>query len=64
MKTIFHLALLFITITGFSQIKISGYVTDANQQKLSGVIVHVEENNLETTTDENGYYQFLNLNQK
>ena len=61
MKTIFHLALLFITITGFSQIKISGYVTDANQQKLSGVIVHVEENNLETTTDENGYYQFLNF---
>lgn len=61
MKTIFHLALLFITITGFSQIKISGYVSDANQQKLSGVIVHVEENNLETTTDENGYYQFLNF---
>ena len=58
MKYLFNILLLLSSIAGFSQFKISGYVTDANNQKLSGVVVHIEENNSETTTDENGFYQF------
>ena len=58
MKYLFNTLLLLSSIAGFSQFKISGYVTDANNQKLSGVVVHIEENNSETTTDENGFYQF------
>ena len=61
MKYLFNILLLLSSIAGFSQFKISGYVTDANNQKLSGVIVHFEENNSETTTDENGFYQFSSL---
>ena len=61
MKYLFNILLLLSSIAGFSQFKISGYVTDANNQKLSGVIVHIEENNSETTTDENGFYQFSSL---
>ena len=61
MKYLFNILLLLSSIAGFSQFKISGYVTDANNQKLSGVVVHVEENNSETTTDENGFYQFLSF---
>ena len=61
MKYLFNTLLLLSSIASFSQFKISGYVTDANNQKLSGVIVHIEENNSETTTDENGFYQFSSL---
>lgn len=61
MKYLFNTILLLSSIVGFSQFKISGYVTDTNNQKLSGVIVHIEENNSETTTDENGFYQFSSL---
>lgn len=61
MKHLFNILLLLSSIAGFSQFKISGYVTDENNQKLSGVIVHSEENNSETTTDENGFYQFNSL---
>ena len=63
MKYLFNILLLLSSIAGFSQFKISGYVTDANNQKLSGVIVHIEENNSETTTDENGFYQFSSFNE-
>ena len=51
------MALLLFSMASFSQYKISGYVTDANNQKLQGVVVHVEENNIETTTDDSGYYE-------
>lgn len=61
MKYLFNTLLLLSSIVGFSQFKISGYVTDTNNQKLSGVIVHIEENNSENTTDENGFYQFSSL---
>jgi iron complex outermembrane receptor protein len=61
MKYLFNILLLLSSIVGFSQSKISGYVTDSNNQKLAGVIVHIEENNSETTTDENGFYQFSSL---
>ena len=44
MKYLFNILLLLSSIAGFSQFKISGYVTDANNQKLSGVVVHIEEN--------------------
>ena len=57
MKQQFNILLLLFSIAGFSQFKISGYVTNSNQQKLSGVIVHVIESNTETSTDENGYFQ-------
>ena len=53
--------MLLFSIAGFSQFKISGYVTNSNQQKLSGVIVLVLENNTETTTDENGYFQLASV---
>ncbi|WP_396138030.1 TonB-dependent receptor domain-containing protein [Flavobacterium sp.] len=61
MKQQFNILLLLFSIAGFSQFKISGYVTNSNQQKLSGVIVHVLENNTETTTDENGYFQLASV---
>jgi iron complex outermembrane receptor protein len=61
MKYLFNILLLFSSAAGFSQFKISGYVTDVNNQKLSGVVVHVEENNLETTSDGNGFYQILSF---
>lgn len=61
MKYLFNILLLLSSIASFSQFKISGYVTDVNNQKLSGVIVHAEENNSETITDENGFYQFSSL---
>ncbi len=57
----FNILLLLFSIAGFSQFKISGYVTNSTQQKLSGVIVHVLENNTETTTDENGYFQLASV---
>lgn len=57
MKSFFNMALLLFSMASFSQYKISGYVTDANNQKLQGVVVHVEENNIETTTDDSGYYE-------
>lgn len=61
MKQQFNILLLLFSIAGFSQFKISGYVTNSAQQKLSGVIVHVLENNTETTTDENGYFQLASV---
>jgi iron complex outermembrane receptor protein len=61
MKQQFNILLLLFSIAGFSQFKISGYVTNSTQQKLSGVIVHVLENNTETTTDENGYFQLASV---
>ena len=57
MKSFFNMALLLFSMASFSQYKISGYVTDANNQKLQGVAIHVEENNIETTTDDSGYYE-------
>ena len=61
MKQQFNILLLLFSIAGFSQFKISGYVTNSTQQKLSGVIVHVLENNTETTTDENGCFQLASV---
>ena len=61
MKQLITIFLLLFSVVGFSQIKISGYVTDAANQKLSGVIVHVEENNAETITNKDGFYQLVSL---
>ena len=61
MKYLLSVMAFLFAVAGFSQSKISGYVTNSNNEKLAGVIVHIEENNTETTTDANGYYQFTAL---
>lgn len=61
MKYLLSVMAFLFAVAGFSQSKISGYVTNSNNEKLAGVLVHIEENNTETTTDANGYYQFTAL---
>ncbi len=61
MKNLFKIVLLLVTTAGYSQYKISGYVTNSQQQKVQGVIIYMEENNAETKTDERGYYEFLSV---
>ena len=61
MKNIFKILLLLVSTAGYSQYKISGYVTNSRQQNLQGVIIHMEENNVETKSDEKGYYEFISV---
>lgn len=61
MKSIFNFLLLLSSLVGYSQFKISGFVTDESNQKLPNVIVHLEENHSEIITDKNGFYQFSPL---
>ena len=61
MKHLLSVMAFLFAVAGFSQSKISGQITNSNNEKLSGVLVHIEENNAETTTDANGFYQFTTL---
>ncbi|MFD2908341.1 TonB-dependent receptor domain-containing protein [Flavobacterium ardleyense] len=61
MKYLLSVMAFLFAVAGFSQSKISGYITNSNNEKLAGVLVHIEENNAETTTDANGFYQFTTL---
>ena len=61
MKNIFKILLLLVSTAGYSQYKISGYVTNSRQQNLQGVIIHMEENNVETKSDEKGYYEIISV---
>jgi len=61
MKYLLSVMAFLFAVAGFSQSKISGQITNSNNEKLSGVLVHIEENNAETTTDANGFYQFTTL---
>ena len=61
MKYLLSVMAFLFAVAGFSQSKISGYVINSNNEKLAGVLVHIEENNAETTTNADGYYQFTTL---
>lgn len=61
MKHLFQILLLLVITAGYSQYKISGYVTNSRQQNIQGAIIHIEENNTETKSDTNGYFEFLSV---
>jgi len=61
MKHLFQILLLLVITAGYSQYKISGYVTNSRQQNIQGAIIHMEENNAETKSDTNGYFEFLSV---
>jgi len=61
MKIYLTLFLLAISYISLAQQKISGTVSDTNNNPLFGVEVFVEELQKGTSTDENGHYQLNNL---
>jgi iron complex outermembrane receptor protein len=61
MKHLFQILLLLVFTAGYSQYKISGYVTNSRQQNIQGAIIHMEENNAETKSDTKGYFEFLSV---
>jgi len=56
MKKLTYIIFLGFTSILFSQNKISGIVTDQNNQILFGVQIYIEQLHLGTTSDENGSF--------
>lgn len=58
-----YLSILFLGFTLFSQAqnKISGTITNTQNEPLLGVDVYIEELHKGTSTNENGYYEIVNL---
>jgi len=58
-----YLLLLYISIltSGYSQNKLSGIITDDQNQPIFGVQVYSEDLQKGTTSDENGFYEMRNI---
>lgn len=62
MKTILLVcALIFTFQSAISQNKISGIITDKENQPMAGASVSINEINKKAFSDKNGYYEILNL---
>lgn len=58
---IFFLFSIGFSLFAYSQNKISGKITNSQNEALTGVEVYLEELQKGTSTNENGYYELLNL---
>lgn len=58
---IFFLFSIGFSLFAYSQNKISGKITNSQNEALTGVEVYIEELQKGTSTNENGYYELLNL---
>ena len=62
MKHIISILVLFISMSGFTQHKISGNITDEKTTKaLTDVNIYIKSINKGTTTDSNGFFNIENL---
>ena len=62
MKNIISILVLFISMSGFTQYKISGNITDEKTTKaLTDVNIYIKSINKGTTTDSNGFFNIENL---
>ncbi len=61
MKLYFTILFVVVSSVMFAQQKISGTITDSQNNPLIGVTVFVEELQKGTSTNENGYYELKNL---
>lgn len=62
MKQIINILVLFISMSGFAQYKLSGKITDEKTTKpLSDVNIYIKSINKGTTTDSNGFFNIENL---
>lgn len=61
MKKYFSILFIGFSLLAHSQNKLSGTVTNAQNEPLFGVSVYIEELQKGTSTNENGYYELLNL---
>lgn len=58
---IFFLFTIGFSLIAYSQNKISGKITNSQNEVLTGAEVYIEELQKGTSTNENGYYELLNL---
>ena len=61
MKLFFSFLLLGLTFFGYSQNKISGYLTDKNNNKIQGANISMPDLRKDTQTDVNGFFEIKNV---